>query len=795
MAQDKTYYLDEALFISAAAPTGAEIRFIGKGGGGPGSGGWGLSEGHPRGTSPTKPDIAQVISLRRVLTEEYHALEKQYEEEYSSQTTQLPETISKLRSQIKISAQHLSDPLSQASSEQQTLTSRITEIRENYLRIVPDANSYYGVPAFYKRGDSMMSRFLQPGVFTVTGEALGREFISRLQKSWEGAHRLHIEAQKHQALADDLKKLAVRVDKEELRYKPIDLAKVVERRTVQINAERQIYFNCLPNVLQHELSQQTRIDESFSLVQSLNAYLTTAANLMQIKQSRIPPFKQKNPQINSPLSKPQLEGLLHLVEEQRLNRAGPRWKEYHQALALTESVRFLRIYSSGTQNLSQRAAEVEQLLAQYAAQAEADRLATEAATRLRAEAERLAAEKAAQQRADAERLAAQAAARQQAEAERLAAAAKRKQLEAERQDISYFTDARIASSLPTITPIGTATFAIAESAATALLAAITAATNHMAAAAIAGIPHLAVAVLTAAWPSTLGNAERRYLISVPLSSLSPPGGPDLSALAMSSANVDIPYLLAGSEVENELGLYLIPGGKPIAVRAAAFDDARQVYSLALDNPQRILTWTPASAPGAEEGTSTSLPPVPPGTVVYTGSSLTPITTEPESYPALDLLDQERLIVTFPIDSGLPPILVVFKSPRHEPGVISGTGAPLTGIWLGEETRNTGALIPQHIAGLLRGKEYPDFDAFRIDFWKAVANDPELSKQFSKQNLIRMGKKGNAPSAREIDAYGLHKSFILHHVIPISEGGAVYDIDNLRVVTPSAHQTIHYGDKP
>lgn len=39
MARDNTYYLDEALYISAQAPTGIELSFIG--GGGPGSGGWG----------------------------------------------------------------------------------------------------------------------------------------------------------------------------------------------------------------------------------------------------------------------------------------------------------------------------------------------------------------------------------------------------------------------------------------------------------------------------------------------------------------------------------------------------------------------------------------------------------------------------------------------------------------------------------------------------------------------------------------------------------------------------------
>jgi len=227
MAQDQTYYLDEALFISAQAPTGAEIRLFGNGGGGPGSGGWGLSKGIPPGTSPTKPDIARVISTRRVLTEEYQVLEKQYEEEYSTQTALLPETIATLKADITQEAENVgSSPFSKNTAKQAILTSRTRQIRAGYLQILPDAHSYYGVPAFYKRGDSMMSRFLEPGVFKERGEALGREYISRLQRSWDGAHRLHLEALKHQALADDLKDLAVQVDQEELRQHPLDLGKV-----------------------------------------------------------------------------------------------------------------------------------------------------------------------------------------------------------------------------------------------------------------------------------------------------------------------------------------------------------------------------------------------------------------------------------------------------------------------------------------------------------------------------------------------------------------------------------------
>lgn len=770
MAQDNTYYLDEALYISAQAPTGSELAFIGGGGGGPGPGGWGLSDGAPRGTSPTKKDIAQVISTRRVLTEEFQVTERDYSDKYAQELNQLPETINALKSQIKAEALNSSNASSPAAAEQQILTSRISQLRDAYLQKLPDANSYFGAPAFYKRGDSMMSRFLDPGFFAATtGEALGVEWATKLQRSWDGAYRLHLDALKHQALADELAALAAHVDQAEIDRQPLNLPQAIARRTAQIHTERQVHFDCLPNVLQHELNGQTRIDDSLTLVQTLQAYLSTAAALRHAKQSQIPHFQDRNPRINAPLSKPQLEGLLHLVDEQRLRRAGPRWKEYHQALALSESIHFLDVYTRGTQNLAHRAVAVEHLLTRHisdqaanqqalAAADEAARqqalVATQEAARLQAERkakderfiyrlvpgqlqaiEKPAAERKAtkaRQKAEAERRAKEAAdkaaaqrqAREQAQlakaearaeqkarkleadrnareavendraerqakkAARLEAAARREneakqkrealriQEEIERSRIT-FALGHTAASLPLVVPVGPSSFGNPATAHEGLKTAIRSAVTGLAA---SGAAQALIATLAMAWPSSLGNSDRRYLTSIPLQDLSSPGGPDLEALALSSRSVDLPYLLAGSETADDLNLYVIPGGKPVPVRVAKFDRERQVYSLALTNPQRILTWTPALAPGAEAGSSTSLPQVPQGTVIYTGSTLNPVNAETEGYPALDLLDQERLIITFPMDSGLPPILVVFKSPRYEAGTSTGNGAQVSDTW-------------------------------------------------------------------------------------------------------------------
>lgn len=51
---------------------------------------------------------------------------------------------------------------------------------------------------------------------------------------------------------------------------------------------------------------------------------------------------------------------------------------------------------------------------------------------------------------------------------------------------------------------------------------------------------------------------------------------------------------------------------------------------------------------------------------------------------------------------------------------------------------------------LRGREFGSFDAFRKTFWKEVAADPELSKQFHPDDVELM-KKGYSPT---VSAKGL-----------------------------------------
>ncbi|WP_460418218.1 S-type pyocin domain-containing protein [Pseudomonas sp. microsymbiont 2] len=774
------YYLDEGLYIDAVS----DVPMVGGvGGGGPGLGGWGLYDGPRRGegNGGKRPGLDFTPGFSTILTEEFNGVTTATQQEFAARYNALNATIEQ---EITAARSRHSAPGGSSYlnllQQQRGLLEFIEEKRTLAISHLHKELSFWGSPVFYKPP----SYFYHRGMEAIRNNDPSYAFI-QFPQVLEAAHERKIIDHTLEAAAGHLAELAEALEHEQ-DLTQLEYAQKIELLAGTIRAirtEQAFHFQSLPRFLQIELLNHAPQAHDEQGPQLLAQYASALSSLANNRLLASASFAQANPNITSPLTSSELEALNSLILGQRNNSIGPRWLDYHQSLLNQESARVLKQTKVAFAQLNARAQRVALL------QAEADRHETmrqEAESRQRAEALR-------QQQLQAEHKARERA-QQQVLAEEKAREVMRIQAEMQRQRISYNAFSHAASPLPQVTAVGATTLTVAQGTYATLLVAIREAVTSLAAAATPAMGNLLVASLTMMWPSTLGNAERRYLLSTPLSSLAPAGGPDLEALASRSVSLDLPYLLAGAEDENGLDLYVVPGGKPVAVRAATFDSKRQVYSLALENPQRVLTWTPASAPGGNEGNSTSYPSVPPGTLVYGGSRLDPVSSEPESYPALDLLDQERLIITFPTDSGLPPILVVFKSPRFEPGAAIGSSVEVSGLWPGEAARAEGAPVPAQIADQLRGTEFRNFNRFRRGFWKAVAHDAELSKQFSERNLRRMRKHGNAPTVGDADIHMSQLTYILHHVLPISEGGDVYDMNNIRIVTPRAHHSIHYGER-
>jgi hypothetical protein len=198
-----------------------------------------------------------------------------------------------------------------------------------------------------------------------------------------------------------------------------------------------------------------------------------------------------------------------------------------------------------------------------------------------------------------------------------------------------------------------------------------------------------------------------------------------------------------------------------------------------------LIWTPAVDPSSTSG----IPPLEaapqaPHIWIFPPTEQADTLIVNPIYPP----EYKDFILVFPPGSGVRPLYIVL-SVRKTPGTVTGRGQDIDGVWLVGAGSGLGSPIPTGIADQLRGRDFRSFDAFREAFWRAVATNPELGGQFVPDNIQRM-KNGYAPKARRQDHIGKKRSFELHHVDPVSEGGEVYNIDNLRVTTPKNHIDIH-----
>jgi hypothetical protein len=135
--------------------------------------------------------------------------------------------------------------------------------------------------------------------------------------------------------------------------------------------------------------------------------------------------------------------------------------------------------------------------------------------------------------------------------------------------------------------------------------------------------------------------------------------------------------------------------------------------------------------------------------------------------------------------------------RNAPG-IAVMSAPLPhidGPWLAGRKGDDGAPIPAQVAEKLVGRQFRSFGELRAAIWKAVAETPELAREFGNVNL-RLMRSGNAPfpvGKEQVTIRSTGKPsrrpWEVHHEPAIEQGGNVYDLSGLRVVTPRQHDAL------
>ncbi|NJM33952.1 MAG: hypothetical protein HC850_03725 [Rhodomicrobium sp.] len=119
---------------------------------------------------------------------------------------------------------------------------------------------------------------------------------------------------------------------------------------------------------------------------------------------------------------------------------------------------------------------------------------------------------------------------------------------------------------------------------------------------------------------------------------------------------------------------------------------------------------------------------------------------------------------------------------------SGLASDCRGAWLGGPGGGNVGLIPAQLSSKLQGRTFDNFSHFIREFWKTVAATPELGSQFSAANLARM-QAGLSPIAPASQHHGEFSAYMIVHRVPVSSGGALFDMSNMAIVTPLMHQAI------
>lgn len=297
----------------------------------------------------------------------------------------------------------------------------------------------------------------------------------------------------------------------------------------------------------------------------------------------------------------------------------------------------------------------------------------------------------------------------------------------------------------------------------------------------------------AAYAPTLGDAEQPSpVVGTPLSQLNLPETLDLAYVASVGGAIDVPHrLVESTDGERSLAQWTetdgVKLGTKVRVRTFTYNAQNNTYEFIRDGESTpALIWTPIARPA---DSSTVSPVNPPALPADPGNTVAPVAPELGTYPAIDRNDPDDYILVSPIDSGLPDTYLLFKDPRSIPGVASGYGKPVDANWLKDSAKSQGAPIPSSIAEQLRGQKFNSFDGLREAIWLAASKDPELSRHFSFINNREILKK-RAPYALPEDRIGSRVKLEIHHKHWISNGGAVYDLDNLTIMTPKEHIHTH-----
>jgi len=143
----------------------------------------------------------------------------------------------------------------------------------------------------------------------------------------------------------------------------------------------------------------------------------------------------------------------------------------------------------------------------------------------------------------------------------------------------------------------------------------------------------------------------------------------------------------------------------------------------------------------------------------------------------------------PESAGMTTRRIPPENIRELPGVARGSRQvrDVPSNWLFGERNRRISSFPGQIARQMEGMSFRNWKHFRETFWRLVADDAELSRNFSRANLTRM-RNGRAPFVVASEATGGRANAVyqINHIERLEQGGSLYDFRNLEIVSPMAH---------
>ena len=291
------------------------------------------------------------------------------------------------------------------------------------------------------------------------------------------------------------------------------------------------------------------------------------------------------------------------------------------------------------------------------------------------------------------------------------------------------------------------------------------------------------------YSSSLGDGElgaeqrQRHLLGlgVGAQALGLADGQDLQALADAEGAASVAHRIRIEHIAQGSVVVVAATGTGIAaqvpVRNAVLDPLTGTYRVeARDvNGKTLVLANSAAALGS--------PP--------SGGQLLMLEPQVGELPAGADLRFDDCIVCVP---GLAPQYFSFAVAPAGTGVVTGKGQPAGAQWWTPGNAQAGIDLPAQVGDQLRGRTFTSQPAFEAAVWRAIAADVGLSGQFDEVNQRRL-LNGYAPVAAKAEWHGERRNFELRHLADPGVGAQLYDLDQLRVHTPSSTQGVRSVVQP